>query len=89
MNKFNPLNHLTRDNTLYVLKQTKRLIILIIGLTILLVGVAMIVLPGPAIIVIPLALVILATEFVWAKRLLTKVRNQLGLLKNKMKKNKP
>ena len=33
-------------------------------------GVAMIVLPGPAVIVIPIGLAILASEFVWAARLL-------------------
>ncbi len=34
----------------------------------------MIVAPGPAIIVIPLALAVLATEFLWARRLLKKVK---------------
>ena len=34
----------------------------------------MVVLPGPAIVVIPLGLAILATEFVWARRLLQKAR---------------
>jgi len=36
----------------------------------------MIVLPGPAIIVIPVGLGILATEFIWAKRLLNKGKNK-------------
>ena len=39
-----------------------------IGLTILLFGIALIVLPGPAFIVIPLGLGILATEFYWARK---------------------
>ena len=34
----------------------------------------MIVLPGPAIVFIPLGLGILATEFVWARRLVTRAR---------------
>lgn len=38
------------------------------GGTVLAMGIAMIVLPGPAIIVIPVGLVILATEFAWARR---------------------
>jgi len=42
----------------------------------ILVGVAMIVLPGPALVVIPVGLAILATEFVWARRLLERVREQ-------------
>ncbi len=46
----------------------RKLIVAVIGLTILLLGVAMIVLPGPAFIVIPVGLAILATEFAWARR---------------------
>ena len=46
----------------------------VIGFTVLLIGIAMVVLPGPAIVVIPLGLAILATEFVWARRLLEKAR---------------
>lgn len=52
------------------LRQAWRVIILIIGASVVLVGIAMIVLPGPAFIVIPMGLGILATEFVWARRLL-------------------
>lgn len=58
-------------------KTAKRLVIGVIGGTVLLVGVAMIVLPGPAFVVIPLGLAILATEFVWAKRLLTRVKDRV------------
>jgi len=39
-----------------------------------LIGIALIVLPGPAFIVIPIGLSILATEFLWAKRWLQKLR---------------
>jgi len=56
------------------LRQVWRLIILVVGVTVLAVGVAMVVLPGPAIIVIPAGLAILATEFLWARRLLERVR---------------
>ena len=52
-----------------------RLIILVVGGSVLVVGVAMIVLPGPAFVVIPTGLAILATEFVWARRLLRRVRD--------------
>ncbi len=52
----------------------RRAIVAVIGFTILLIGVAMIVLPGPAIVFIPLGLGILATEFVWARRLLARAR---------------
>jgi uncharacterized protein (TIGR02611 family) len=59
------------------LKQAKRLIVIVIGFTVLLAGVAMLLLPGPAFIVIPLGLAILATEFVWARNLLKKVKEKI------------
>lgn len=46
------------------------------GFTILMAGIAMIALPGPAVIVIPIGLGILATEFVWARRLLKALKNK-------------
>jgi uncharacterized protein (TIGR02611 family) len=59
------------------LKKLKRLIVAVIGITVLVIGIAMIVLPGPAIVVIPIALGILATEFAWARRLLHSVRERM------------
>ena len=56
------------------LKQARRLAVLVIGSTVLLGGVALLVLPGPAFIVIPIGLAILSTEFVWAARLLKRVK---------------
>lgn len=69
---------------LWSLKKMKRLIIGVIGFTILLIGVVMILSPGPAFIVIPIGLGILATEFVWARSLLKKVKQQIE--KNKIRK---
>ena len=64
-------------NTLILktLQQAKRLIVIVVGSTILLIGIAMIVLPGPAVLVIPVGLGVLATELVWARRLLTKLKS--------------
>ncbi len=59
------------------LRQIRRIFVAIVGFTLLLVGVAMLVLPGPAIVVIPVALAILATEFLWARRLLTKIKDRI------------
>jgi len=61
----------------YTLKKVRRLIIGVVGFTILLIGIALLVLPGPAFIVIPIGLGLLATEFVWARRLLRKVKVQI------------
>jgi uncharacterized protein (TIGR02611 family) len=48
--------------------RVKKVIIGIVGMFVLLAGIAMIVLPGPAFLVIPAAFAILATEFAWAER---------------------
>ena len=56
------------------LLQARKAVVLVVGGTVILAGVAMMVLPGPAIVVIPAGLAILATEFVWAQRLLRKVK---------------
>lgn len=58
-------------------KTARRLVVGVVGGTVVLVGLALIVLPGPAFIVIPLGLAILASEFVWAKRLLNRVKDRV------------
>jgi Putative transmembrane protein (PGPGW) len=50
--------------------RVRKLIVAVIGSTIVLFGLALIVLPGPAVVVVPLGLAILATEFTWARRLI-------------------
>ena len=55
-------------------RQARRLAVLVIGSTVLLLGVVMLVTPGPAVVVIPIGLGILAIEFVWARRLLRRVK---------------
>ena len=64
------------------LKQAKRAIVIVIGFTVLVLGIVLIVLPGPAVLVIPLGLAILATEFVWARRLLVRFKWKARRLKN-------
>ena len=48
----------------------RKIVVAVIGGTIVLVGLALLLLPGPAVIVIPIGLVILASEFAWARRVL-------------------
>src|SRR5206468_6595437 len=55
-------------------KIVRRVIVSVVGVTVLLIGIALLVLPGPAFIVIPVGLAILATEYAWARRWLKKVR---------------
>jgi tellurite resistance protein TerC len=56
------------------IKIVRRVIVSVVGATVLLIGIALLVLPGPAFIVIPVGLAILATEYAWARRWLKKVR---------------
>jgi tellurite resistance protein TerC len=58
------------------LRHARRLIVLVVGITVVAIGAAMIVLPGPAVVVIPVGLAILATEFVWARHLLDNLKDR-------------
>ena len=54
----------------------KRFAVTILGGGLLLLGAAMMVLPGPGILVIVAGLAVLATEYVWAQRMLKTARSQ-------------
>ena len=59
------------------LRKARQLVVGVVGVTVVLIGIIMIFTPGPAIVVIPLGLGILATEFVWARDLLHKVKTYI------------
>lgn len=52
----------------------RRIVVTVMGLTLVLIGVAMIVTPGPATVVIPIGLAVLGLEYAWARRLLRRLR---------------
>lgn len=58
------------------LQQAKRFLKILFGFTLLLLGIVMIVLPGPGWLTILVALGVLAAEFVWARRLLDRLKQQ-------------
>lgn len=58
-------------------KSARRIVVLVTGATVLLVGLLMVVMPGPAVLVIPAGLAILATEFIWARRLLARFQQEV------------
>ena len=64
------------------LRTARKLVVLVIGSTVLLFGVALIFLPGPAFVVIPVGLAILAIEFAWAKNLLERIKDRVKTAKN-------
>lgn len=57
-------------------RNARRAVVLAFGSTVLLIGVALLVLPGPGIPIMLLGLAILATEFVWARALLKRAREE-------------
>ena len=70
-------------------RQARRAVILVLGSSILLVGLAMIVLPGPAILVVPLGLSILGIEFAWARQWLVRMRASLDAAKGRIGTRRP
>ena len=58
-------------------KQFKKLVIFLIGISVVLIGCVLFFTPGPALVVIPIGLTILATEFIWAKKLLKKFKEKV------------
>ncbi len=56
----------------------RRIVVAVLGSSVLLLGIVMIVTPGPALIVIPAGLAILAIEFVWARHWLKKLREMIS-----------
>jgi len=56
------------------LQQARRFLKILFGFTLLALGIVMIVTPGPGWLTILLALGVLAAEFVWARRLLDRLK---------------
>jgi uncharacterized protein (TIGR02611 family) len=57
-------------------EQVRRGLRIVVGFTLLLAGVVMIVTPGPGWLVILLGLGLLAAEFVWARRLMDRIKRE-------------
>ncbi len=70
-----------------IARNAKRLMVLIVGVAVLLAGLAMLALPGPGVLVIILGLVILATEFAWAERMLDRTTSTAAGAANKLTDN--
>jgi tellurite resistance protein TerC len=59
-------------------KVVRRIVVAVVGTTVLLLGVVMLVTPGPAFVVIPAGLAILGLEFAWARYWLRKARRTIS-----------
>jgi tellurite resistance protein TerC len=62
--------------------QVRRFFKILGGFTLLLIGGIMLVTPGPGWLVIFLGLTVLAAEFVWARRLMDRMKHQSNRLKD-------
>ncbi len=67
---------------LRTVEQVRRVFRIVAGFTLLLVGGVMLVTPGPGWLVIFLGLGLLAAEFVWAERLMKRIKHESGRVKD-------
>jgi uncharacterized protein (TIGR02611 family) len=66
----------------FIGRNGKRIAVTIVGFVVILAGVVLLVLPGPGWALIFLGLAILATEYVWARRLLDRAKAKFGQAKD-------
>ena len=59
-------------------KAARRVVVTLVGGTVVLIGLVMVIFPGPATVVIPIGLAILGLEWAWARRLLRAVKDKGG-----------
>lgn len=80
--KETPSPSVTTAAVMATLRTMRQLFVLVIGLTVVLLGVAMILMPGPGALTIILGLAILGIEFAWARRWMAKIKSYLPKRKN-------
>jgi len=59
-------------------KAARRVVVGVVGSTVVLIGIVMLVTPGPALVVIPVGLAILSIEFAWARQWLKRLRESIS-----------
>ncbi len=69
----------------FILRSGKRIAVFVLGMALVVAGVAMLVLPGPGIVVIIAGLAVLATEFAWAERMLDSAKRHAAKAATKAK----
>lgn len=68
----------------FMMRNGKRIAVTVAGLVLLAAGLVMMVLPGPGVLVIIAGLAVLATEYVWAQRMLNFAKGKAEQAKNKV-----
>jgi Putative transmembrane protein (PGPGW) len=74
---------------LFLGRNIKRILITILGILVILIGIVLIPLPGPGWAIVFGGLAILATEYVWAQRVLAFAKRKAVGVKNKVLRQKP
>lgn len=77
---FDPWHLLPMPWAIWFWKQAKKIVVLVVGVTMILLGVAMLVFPGPGWLTIFGGLAVLATEFAWAKWMLRIAKDRVAEL---------
>lgn len=68
----------------FIWQNAKRAAVMVVGLVLLAGGLVMLVTPGPGLALIVAGLAVLATEFVWAEKMLDKAKAQAAAASNKV-----
>lgn len=69
--------HSPREIFQFIFRSTKRIVVFVVGVALVLLGIALIPLPGPFSIPLMIAgLAVLATEYVWAEKVLDTVKDR-------------
>jgi hypothetical protein len=74
---------------LFVGRNVKRILVTIVGVLVVILGIVLIPLPGPGWAIVFGGLAILATEYVWAERLLAFAKRKAMSAKDKILRQKP
>ena len=67
------------------MRQAKRAVKIVFGFTLLVAGVVMILTPGPGWVTIFAGLAVLAAEYIWARRLLDRLKGHAARLRNSVR----
>jgi len=71
------------------MRAVRTVVTAVFGFTVIAIGAALLVLPGPGLVVIALGLFILSAEFVWAKRLLDRMKNEAQKVRDRFGPSSP
>ena len=74
---------------LFIGRNAKRTAVTVVGFAVVLLGIVLIPLPGPGWLIVFGGLAILATEYVWARRLLNYARRRVGQARDVVLRRKP